>query len=111
MGAGIREEIKYMIMKFLDEKGKATWANTVATVANAAGVHQMYVEKIMGDLVQTHQLERHDGGGYPKYSVMSGPPSAPPGRIDGKYDSATEKRLEGMEEPTKSGTYEDDPRK
>jgi hypothetical protein len=69
----------------------------------------MYVERALGEMVQSGRVRRHDTPSFPKYSLAHSP-HAPAGHIDGKYRPFTERRLE-LEEPSKSGTYEDDPRK
>ncbi len=108
-GHGISEEIKYKILQRIAAKGKATWSDIVSHVAKEVGVHPMYVERAMGTLVQAKKLERHEGKGFPTYSLLAS--ASPPGRIDGKYDDYNQKRLEDSVNPSKSGSYEDDPRK
>ena len=99
MATSIGQGIKYEIINYIRNNGEATWSNTVTYIANKMSVHPMYVERQLGQLVQSKQLERHEGRGFPTYSLLSGPPTAPEGIIQGKYDSYSEKRLEIIKNP------------
>lgn len=107
--SGIRTEIAEKIMKHLSA-GPMAWSDVVSKVANEIDCGSMFVEAAMRDLVEKKKLQRHEqSSGFAKYS-LAGPDVNAPGRVEGKYDSPTEKRLD-VGAPSKGWNqkYDQDP--
>lgn len=91
--------LKSKIMRHLSEHGPATVHDASMALSNELGVSQDLIKEAMCDMIQRSQLKR-----------MAGPEDAPPGKIDGKYGSFNEKRMESDAGVSpKSGTFEDNP--
>lgn len=95
-------DIKKKILKHLSAQPDS-WSSTISKVCTETMAGRMFVEKAMKEMVESREIERCSDGNIPQYQA--------PGAAEGKYADFNTKRLEGMENPTTSSGFEDDPRK